>query len=45
MRKGEYYLPDLVAIYRRRRRVVTTFSVADPQLRFVESTVEQNLLR
>ena len=39
--QGEYYLPDLVAIYRRRRRVVTTFSVADPvEIRGINSRTE-----
>ena len=28
--QGEYYLPDLVAIYRRRGRVVETMTVSDP---------------
>jgi bifunctional UDP-N-acetylglucosamine pyrophosphorylase/glucosamine-1-phosphate N-acetyltransferase len=27
--QGEYYLPDLIAIYRRRRRAVATFTVPD----------------
>jgi bifunctional UDP-N-acetylglucosamine pyrophosphorylase/glucosamine-1-phosphate N-acetyltransferase len=27
--QGEYYLPDLVSIYRRRRRVVTTYTIAN----------------
>ena len=26
--QGEYYLPDLIAIYRRRRRVVATYTIA-----------------
>ena len=39
--QGEYYLPDLVAIYRRRRRVVTTFSVANPiEVRGINSRTE-----
>ena len=27
-KQGEYYLPDLVAIYRKQRKTVTTFTVA-----------------
>jgi bifunctional UDP-N-acetylglucosamine pyrophosphorylase/glucosamine-1-phosphate N-acetyltransferase len=39
--QGEYYLPDLVAIYRRRRRVVTTFSVAAAvEIRGINSRTE-----
>ena len=28
--QGEYYLPDLVAVYRRQRKVVATWTVANP---------------
>jgi bifunctional UDP-N-acetylglucosamine pyrophosphorylase/glucosamine-1-phosphate N-acetyltransferase len=39
--QGEYYLPDLIAIYRRRRRVVTTHTVARPvEIRGVNSRSE-----
>ena len=39
--QGEYYLPDLVAVYRRRRRVVTTFSVAAAvEIRGINSRTE-----
>ena len=39
--QGEYYLPDLIAIYRRRRRIVTTFSVANPiEIRGINSRTE-----
>ncbi|MGH9174852.1 MAG: bifunctional UDP-N-acetylglucosamine diphosphorylase/glucosamine-1-phosphate N-acetyltransferase GlmU, partial [Vicinamibacterales bacterium] len=39
--QGEYYLPDLVAIYRRRRRVVTTYTIADAaEIRGINSRTE-----
>ena len=39
--QGEYYLPDLVAIYRRRRRVVTTYTVANAlEVRGINSRTE-----
>ena len=39
--QGEYYLPDLVAIYRRRRRVVTTFTWRMPvEIRGINSRTE-----
>ncbi len=39
--QGEYYLPDLVAIYRRRRRPVATSAVADArEIRGVNSRTE-----
>lgn len=39
--QGEYYLPDLVAIYRRRRRVVTTCTIADAtEIRGINSRTE-----
>jgi bifunctional UDP-N-acetylglucosamine pyrophosphorylase/glucosamine-1-phosphate N-acetyltransferase len=39
--QGEYYLPDLVAIYRRRRRAVATFSVANAwEIRGINSRTE-----
>ncbi len=39
--QGEYYLPDLVTIYRRRRRVVTTYTVADAiEIRGINSRTE-----
>jgi bifunctional UDP-N-acetylglucosamine pyrophosphorylase/glucosamine-1-phosphate N-acetyltransferase len=39
--QGEYYLPDLVAIYRRRRRPVATWTVSSPsQIRGINSRSE-----
>jgi bifunctional UDP-N-acetylglucosamine pyrophosphorylase/glucosamine-1-phosphate N-acetyltransferase len=39
--QGEYYLPDLVAIYRRRRRTVATVSVDNPdEIRGINSRTE-----
>jgi bifunctional UDP-N-acetylglucosamine pyrophosphorylase/glucosamine-1-phosphate N-acetyltransferase len=39
--QGEYYLPDLVAIYRRQRRTVTTFTVTEArEIRGVNSRTE-----
>jgi bifunctional UDP-N-acetylglucosamine pyrophosphorylase / glucosamine-1-phosphate N-acetyltransferase len=39
--QGEYYLPDLIAIYRRRKRVVTTFTTASPlEIRGINSRTE-----
>ena len=39
--QGEYYLPDLVAIYRNRGRGVETMTVADPdEIRGINSRVE-----
>ena len=39
--QGEYYLPDLVAIYRRRRRVVGTHTVANAaEIRGINSRTE-----
>jgi bifunctional UDP-N-acetylglucosamine pyrophosphorylase/glucosamine-1-phosphate N-acetyltransferase len=39
--QGEYYLPDLIAIYRRRRRVVTTFTIQDAvEIRGINSRTE-----
>ena len=39
--QGEYYLPDLVAVYRRRRRAVATFSVANAwEIRGINSRTE-----
>jgi bifunctional UDP-N-acetylglucosamine pyrophosphorylase/glucosamine-1-phosphate N-acetyltransferase len=39
--QGEYYLPDLVGIYRRQRRVVTTFTIADAvEIRGINSRTE-----
>ena len=39
--QGEYYLPDLIAIYRRRRRVVTTFTIPDAvEIRGINSRTE-----
>ena len=39
--QGEYYFPDLVAIYRRRRRVVTTYAIADAvEIRGINSRTE-----
>jgi bifunctional UDP-N-acetylglucosamine pyrophosphorylase / glucosamine-1-phosphate N-acetyltransferase len=39
--QGEYYLPDLIAIYRRQKRVVTTFTVANAvEIRGINSRTE-----
>jgi bifunctional UDP-N-acetylglucosamine pyrophosphorylase / glucosamine-1-phosphate N-acetyltransferase len=39
--QNEYYLPDLVSIYRRRRRIVATFTVADAvEIRGINSRTE-----
>jgi bifunctional UDP-N-acetylglucosamine pyrophosphorylase / glucosamine-1-phosphate N-acetyltransferase len=39
--QNEYYLPDLVSIYRRRRRVVTTFTIPDAiEIRGINSRTE-----
>ena len=39
--QGEYYLPDLFAIFRRRRRVVATYTIAQPvEIRGVNSRSE-----
>jgi bifunctional UDP-N-acetylglucosamine pyrophosphorylase/glucosamine-1-phosphate N-acetyltransferase len=39
--QGEYYLPDLIGIYRRQRRVVTTFTIADAvEIRGINSRTE-----
>ena len=39
--QGEYYLPDLIAIYRRRRRVVATYTIAnDIEVRGINSRTE-----
>jgi bifunctional UDP-N-acetylglucosamine pyrophosphorylase / glucosamine-1-phosphate N-acetyltransferase len=39
--QGEYYLPDLVSIYRRRRRVVRTFTIQDAiEIRGINSRTE-----
>jgi len=39
--QNEYYLPDLVSIYRRRRRVVTTFTISDAvEIRGINSRTE-----
>ena len=39
--QNEYYLPDLVSIYRRRRRVVTTFTLPDAiEIRGINSRTE-----
>jgi bifunctional UDP-N-acetylglucosamine pyrophosphorylase/glucosamine-1-phosphate N-acetyltransferase len=39
--QGEYYLPDLIAIYRRQKRTVTTCSVADAtEIRGINSRTE-----
>lgn len=39
--QGEYYLPDLIAIYRKRRRVVATCTVDDPvEIRGINSRSE-----
>ena len=39
--QGEYYLPDLIAIYRRRKRVVTTFTIPDAvEIRGINSRTE-----
>ena len=39
--QGEYYLPDLVAIYRRRQRAVATVSVENPdEIRGINSRTE-----
>ncbi len=39
--QGEYYLPDLVQIYRRRRRTVATFTVDNPiEIRGINSRSE-----
>jgi bifunctional UDP-N-acetylglucosamine pyrophosphorylase/glucosamine-1-phosphate N-acetyltransferase len=39
--QGEYYLPDLVRIYRRRRRPVATFTIDDPtEIRGINSRSE-----
>jgi bifunctional UDP-N-acetylglucosamine pyrophosphorylase / glucosamine-1-phosphate N-acetyltransferase len=39
--QGEYYLPDLVGIYRRQKRVVTTFSISNPvEIRGINSRTE-----
>jgi bifunctional UDP-N-acetylglucosamine pyrophosphorylase/glucosamine-1-phosphate N-acetyltransferase len=39
--QNEYYLPDLVSIFRRRRRVVTTFTIPDAvEIRGINSRTE-----
>ena len=39
--QGEYYLPDLIGIYRRQRRVVTTFTIsAAVEIRGINSRTE-----
>jgi bifunctional UDP-N-acetylglucosamine pyrophosphorylase / glucosamine-1-phosphate N-acetyltransferase len=39
--QGEYYLPDLVAIYRRKRRVITTYTIAnEAEIRGINSRTE-----
>lgn len=39
--QGEYYLPDLIAIYRRRRRVVATYTIANGiEIRGINSRTE-----
>ena len=39
--QGEYYLPDLIAIYRRRRRVVATYTIANGiEVRGINSRTE-----
>jgi bifunctional UDP-N-acetylglucosamine pyrophosphorylase/glucosamine-1-phosphate N-acetyltransferase len=39
--QGEYYLPDLVSIYRRRRRVVTTYTIPNAiEIRGINSRTE-----
>jgi bifunctional UDP-N-acetylglucosamine pyrophosphorylase/glucosamine-1-phosphate N-acetyltransferase len=39
--QGEYYLPDLIGIYRKRRKVVTTATVDDPlEIRGINSRTE-----
>ncbi len=39
--QGEYYLPDLISIYRRRRRFVTTFTIPDAmEIRGINSRTE-----
>ena len=39
--QGEYYLPDLVAIYRRRRRVVASYTIGDAiEIRGINSRTE-----
>jgi bifunctional UDP-N-acetylglucosamine pyrophosphorylase / glucosamine-1-phosphate N-acetyltransferase len=39
--QGEYYLPDLIAIYRRRRRIVTTYTIANAvEIRGINSRTE-----
>ena len=40
-KQGEYYLPDLVAIYRKQKRPVATFTVANPdEIRGINSRTE-----
>jgi bifunctional UDP-N-acetylglucosamine pyrophosphorylase/glucosamine-1-phosphate N-acetyltransferase len=39
--QGEYYLPDLVSIYRKQKRTVTTFTIADAvEIRGINSRTE-----
>jgi bifunctional UDP-N-acetylglucosamine pyrophosphorylase/glucosamine-1-phosphate N-acetyltransferase len=39
--QGEYYLPDLVSIYRKRKRTVTTFTIANvAEIRGINSRTE-----
>lgn len=39
--QGEYYLPDLIGIYRRQKRVVTTFTIANAtEIRGINSRTE-----